>query len=109
DLLDYYRDQKKKTLLTGRDGKTYVSSMNHLDNFFWGDTEEKRAAGASWPVLSITFEALKQFKDSRRESGASDTSIARSLELLRSMFYRQVTHHKQILVTDVPTFEMPPK
>ena len=108
DLLDYYQEQKKKTLLTGRDGKTYISSMNHLDNFFWGDTEEKRVAGASWSVLSITFEALKQFKKARRASGASDTSIARSLELLRCMFYRAVDS-KEILLNDMPKFEMPLK
>lgn len=97
DLLTYYRGKGCRTLLTDKNGKEYISSLNHLDKFF-----TRRL------VLSINSDALEEFAQSRRAAKASDTSIARSLELLRSMFNRQVKK-ANLLPTDVPFFQMPAK
>jgi integrase len=81
-LLSHYEENNCKSLLTAKDRKThYLSSLSHLDNFF-GTSE----AHPTVKALAIDPLLIDEFRAKRREQGASNASINRSLQLLRQMF-----------------------
>jgi len=81
-LLADYEIQGYKSLLTARDHKTrYLSSLNHLDEFF-GAKDGRSAKKA----LAITGVSVENFKVARHEAGGSNVTTNRCLQFLRRMF-----------------------
>lgn len=75
-LMRHYEDRACKSLHTAKNGTKYIYSLSHLDNFF----------GPTVRALAIKVPLIETFKDARKEKGASNVSINRSLSLLRQMF-----------------------
>jgi integrase len=75
-FMNDYRENEYSSLLTNKEtGVEYVCGLDHLDNFFEG----RKAS-------EITVESIDRFKRDRRQAGASNGTINRSLAKLRRMF-----------------------
>ncbi len=93
-LISDYEEKGHKSLLTKKDGTKYISSLNHVDDFF-GESK----------AVEIRSPQIAAFKKARAESGVGNASINRSLGLLRRMFSIAV-RHEQFPRDRMPFFEL---
>jgi integrase len=74
-LLFDYKSNNRKSLLKRTDGTEYICGLPDLDKFF-----------VKSRVADIETPRIREFIDKRREDGAPNATINRSLALLRRMF-----------------------
>lgn len=91
-LLSDYAANGRKWLRIGKDGKPYLCGVSTLNGFF-----------KNFRAVDITADSLRTFIRDRRESGAANGTINRSLALLRRMFRLAVADGK---LREVPHFPM---
>jgi integrase len=94
DLINNYGEKARKSLLMTKDGRKYISSLNHLDNFFTGRK-----------AIEIRVPQITAFKKARMASGVGNSSVNRSLGLLRRMFSLAV-RDRNFPKDRVPFFEL---
>jgi len=98
-LLDYYEMEGLRTLRRtkkkGQDGQhaRYLSSLNHLDDFF-----------RNYRAIKIDTAKVEEFRLARKRANGSDVSVNRSLSLLRRMF-RLAVEAKKLRAEYVPIFK----
>src|ERR1700682_2909223 len=93
-LINNYEEKGRKSLLTSKDGRRYISSLNHLDNYFSGRK-----------AIEIRVPQITTFKKARMAFGVGNASVNRSLGLLRRMFSLAVRNDK-FPKDRVPIFEL---
>ncbi len=91
-LLADYAANRRKWLRRDKEGKPYIIGVSHLDDFFKG-----------WRAVAITTDSIRLFITKRQEAGAANSTINRSLALLRRMFRLAIADGK---LRDVPHFAM---
>jgi len=75
-FLAEYRNARKRSLYTRKDGSETVWGLDHLNDFF-----------TSRRVSSITTDTLREFVARRLKAGASPSTVNRNLGLLRRMLH----------------------
>jgi integrase len=75
-FLAEYRNAKKRSLYTRKDGSETIWGLDHLNGFFEGRR-----------VSSITTDVLREFVRLRLKTGASSSTVNRNLGLLRRMLH----------------------
>lgn len=91
-LLADYRTNRKKSLFLKRDGTEQICGLSHLDCFFKG-----------YRAIDITTDLIRKFIGERQAEGAPNSTINRSLALLRRMFFLAKQDNK---LRDIPNFPM---
>lgn len=94
-LLLEYKNQNRGSLFTAADGTRYLVGVNHLNNFFGGQS-----------VVKITTDRIRLFIEARRKQGAKDPTIRKNLVILRSML-NMARKEGKLRMQDVPHFPMP--
>jgi integrase len=89
-FLSEYRNAKKRSLYTRRDGTETIWGLDHLNNFFDGRR-----------ISSITTDSLREFVAKRLRAGASPSTV--NLGLLRRMLHQA---RKEGRIQLVPHFPM---
>lgn len=74
-LLADYRTNGKKSLLITEDGTEQICGLKHLDAAFKG-----------FRAIDITTDRIREFSSKRQATGAPNSTVNRSLALLRRMF-----------------------
>jgi integrase len=91
-FLSEYRNAKKRSLYTRKDGTETIWGLDHLNNFFDGRR-----------IPSITTDSLREFVAKRLKAGASSSTVNRNLGLLRRMLHQA---RKEGRLQVVPHFPM---
>ncbi len=87
-----YQANRKRSLLRRADGSTYVCGVPQLDHFF-----------AHYKAVDITTDRIRAFINKRLAEDAPNSTINRSLALLRRMLHLAVQDGK---LRDIPHFPM---
>jgi integrase len=91
-FLAEYRNAKKRSLYTRKNGTETIWGLDHLNNFFVGRR-----------ISSITTDTLREFAARRLKAGASSSTVNRNLGLLRRMLHQA---RKEGRLQVVPHFPM---
>lgn len=91
-FLAEYRNAKKRSLYTRKDGSETIWGLDHLNAFFEGRR-----------VSNITTDVLREFAARRLKAGASSSTVNRNLGLLRRMLHQA---RKEGRLQIVPHFPM---
>jgi integrase len=91
-LLADYRTNHRKSMFRKTDGTEQICGLKHLDAFF----KEYRA-------VDITTDLVREFITKRHSDGALNSTVNRSLALLRRMFFLAKKDNK---LRDIPYFPM---
>ena len=95
-FMNDYRENEYSSLMMNKEtGIEYVCGLDHLDKFFGGRK-----------VSEITIEAIDRFRAERKQAGASNGTINRSLAKLRRMFKLAAKRGK---IQFIPAFAMLPE
>lgn len=96
-LLADYQTNHRKSVFVRKDGTEQICGLKHLDAFFKG-----------YRAINITPDLIRKFTSKRQSEGAPNSTVNRSLALLRRMFSIAKKDNKLRDVPHVPMLTEPP-